>query len=126
MGVRHKLQIIADSDVLAENNFILEAGVVYYIKMLPLALRRKFVLDGSEDIERPLIETTVRRINDEQANPVEQLKDYYCKNGLLIRKMIAEQAKIGGPKFVEMDEAWFMESIAKVTFTIEFGNKILC
>ena len=40
--------------------------------------------------------------------------------------MIAEQAKIGGPKFVEMDEAWFMESIAKVTFTIEFGNKILC
>lgn len=122
----HGSVIIADSDVLAENNFILEAGVAYYIKMLPLALRRKFVLDGSEDIERPLIETTVRRINDEQANPVEQLKDYYCKNGLLIRKMIAEQAKIGGPKFVEMDEAWFMESIAKVTFTIEFGNKILC
>lgn len=122
----HGSIIAADSDLLADNNFILEAGVAFFLKMQPLLLRRKFMLDGSEDIERPLIEATSRRIFEEMANPVEQLRDYYCKNGILIRKMIAEQARLGGPKFVEMEEAWFMEPLAKVTFTIKFGDQILC
>ena len=122
----HGSVISADSVFLADNNFILEAGVAYFLKMQSLVLRRRFILDGSEEIERPLIEAMVRRIFDELANPVEQLKDYYCKNGMLIRQMIAEQARMGGPKFVEMDDAWFMEPVAKVTFTIEFGNQIIC
>lgn len=122
----HGSVISADSEFLADYNFILEAGVAYFLKIQPLLLRRKFMLDGSEDVERPLIESMAKRIFDELATPVEQLKDYYCKNEMLIRKMIAEQARIGGPKFVEMDDAWFMNPVAKVTFTIEFGNQILC
>lgn len=122
----HGSAVSAESTILSDNNFILEAGVAFYLKMQSLSTRRRFILDGSEDIERPLIEAMVRRIYDEFSNPVEQLKDYYCKNGILIRQMIAEQARMGGPKFVEMDDAWFMEPVAKVTFTIEFGNQILC
>ena len=122
----HGSTIAADSDILDENNFILEAGVAYYIKTLAPVLRRKFVFDGSEEAERQMIEKQLRQINEELANPVDQLSSFYCKNVMLIRKMIAEQAKRGGPKFVEMDYTWFSEPIAKVTFTIKFGDKILC
>ncbi len=122
----HESLISADSDILAENNFIAEAGVAYYLKSLAPVLRKKFIFDGSEDTERQMIESMVKRINEELANPVEQLSEYYCKNPILIRKMIAEQGRIGGPKFVEMDYTWFMEPVARVTFTIKFGDKILC
>jgi signal transduction histidine kinase len=122
----HGSHISADSDVLGKNNFIVEAGIAQYIKSLPPVLRRRFIFDGSESTERQMIESMVKRINGELATPVEQLGEYYCKNTILLRRMIAEQAKIGGPKFVEMEDTWFMEPVAKVTFTIKFGDKILC
>lgn len=122
----HGSHISADSDILGENNFIVEAGIAQYIKSLPPVLRRRFIFDGSESTERQMIESMVKRINGELTTPVEQLGEYYCKNTILLRRMIAEQAKIGGPKFVEMEDTWFMEPVAKVTFTIKFGDKILC
>lgn len=122
----HESLVSADSDILAEHNFIAEAGVAYYIKSLTPVLRKKFIFDGSEDTERQMIELMVKRINKELNYPVEQLSEYYCKNSILIKKMMSEQSRIGGPKFVEMDYTWFMESVAKVTFTIKFGDKILC
>lgn len=122
----HGSHISAVSDILGKNNFIVEAGIAQYIKSLPPVLRRRFIFDGSESTERQMIESMVKRINGELTTPVEQLGEYYCKNTILLRRMIAEQAKIGGPKFVEMEDTWFMEPVAKVTFTIKFGDKILC
>ena len=122
----HESKIYAESNLLSENNFILESGVALYLKALPPIQKRKFMYDSSEDSERPQIDAMATRIAEELQNPIENLLPFYCRNEMLVRKMIAEQANLGGPKFVEMEFTWFMEPVAKVTFTIEYGDKILC
>ena len=120
----HHSTISADSDLLDETNFFLQACIAMYVKSLPPVLRKKFLYDGSEDSERGIINQQLQEINDELANPIDHLKEFYCKSTLLAGRMVSEQAKLGGPKFVEMDYTWFQNPVAKVTFTITFGNKI--
>jgi signal transduction histidine kinase len=122
----HGSSIEVESDFLADHNFILESGVACYLKLLSPESRKRFLYDGSEFTEHQFIDALFKRIIDEQTNPIEHLTDYYCKNEMLLRKMFEEQARMGGPKFVEMEYSWFMESIAKVTFTVKFGREILC
>ena len=119
----HNSSIMAYSDFLSDENYILESGVAYYIRLLPQDLRLKFITRDSAPAERIQIDRLYERINKYDYS-TDNNAAFYNRKEMIIRKWMAHEQEEGGASFVEMEENWFMDPIAKVVFTIQFGTKI--
>ena len=119
----HNSSIMAYSDFLSDENYLLESGVAYYIKLLPQEQRLKFITRDSAPAERIQIDRLYERINKYDYS-TDNNAAFYNRKEMIIRKWMAHEQEEGGASFVEMEENWFMDSIAKVVFTIQFGSKI--
>lgn len=119
----HNSSIIVYSDFLSDENYFLESGVAYYIKLLPQDQRLKFITRDSAPPERIQIDRLYERINKYDYS-TDNNAAFYNRKEMIIRKWMAHEQEEGGASFVEMEENWFMDPVAKVVFTIQFGTKI--
>ena len=119
----HGSTITTSSDMLSEENYFLESGVAYYLKLLPQDQRLKFITRDSAPAERIQIDRLYERINKYDYSTDNNIA-FYNRKEMIIRKWMALEQEEGGASFVEMEENWFMDPIAKVVFTIHFGTKI--
>ena len=119
----HSSTILAYSDYLSDENYFLESGVAYYIKLLPQDQRIKFITRDSAPAERIQIDRLYEKINKYDYSTDNNVA-FYNRKEMIIRKWMAHEQEDGGASFVEMEENWFMDPIAKVVFTIQFGTKI--
>lgn len=119
----HGSSISAFSEFLSDENYVLESGVAYYLKLLPQDQRLKFMTRDSAIAERIQIDRLYERINKYDYS-TDSNAAFYNRKEMIIRKWMAHEQEEGGASFVEMEENWFMDPIAKVIFTIQFGAKI--
>lgn len=118
----HGSNITVSSDYLSDENYFIEAGIAYYLKLLPAEQRLKFLTRDSLPAERTIIDRLFEKINRFDYS-TDANASFYNRKEMLLRKWIAHEEEEGGPSFVEMEEAWFLEPIAKVIFTIQFGTE---
>ncbi len=115
----HGSTIIAESDDLGNENFYLEYVINHYLKTLDAGSRDRFIYHTAEQFEIGIVNRLYEKIS--KSNPMVNLE--YCnKNHGQIKKWLDDEQHYGGPAFIEMDDAWFQEPIAKVKFTIVFNN----
>lgn len=119
----HGSTISVTSDKLSDENYFLETGVAYYLRLLPAELRLRYLTRDSSPAERSIIDRLYEKINRLDYS-TDTNSEFYNRKEMLIRKWMAHEEDDGGPSFVEMEEAWFMEPIAKVVFTIRFGTEM--
>lgn len=117
----HGSSIQAMSDYLSDENYFLESCVAYYMNLLTREQRNKFMFAHSEPAERSMLEKLYNHINQLDNSDDPNLV-FYNRKEMLVRSWLANDERLGGPAFVEMEESWFQDPIAKVVFTIKFGD----
>lgn len=118
----HGSTIQVESDYLGEENYYLEYVISNYIKNLEGQEKSDFIYATVEPSEMGIVDRLLAKVSSVVVNTNYE----YCNNKMgQIKKWMEHERKEGGAVFIEMDEGWFQDSIAKVKFTVLFGNEII-
>lgn len=118
----HGSSIQVDSDYLGEENYYLEYVISNYIKNLEAQERNDFIYATVAPSEMSQVSRLLAKVSRVTINTNQE----YCNNKMnQIRKWMDQERQNGGTVFIEMEEGWFQESIAKVKFTVMFEKEII-
>lgn len=118
----HGSRITVESEYLGDENYYLEYVISNFINYLEGQDRNDFVYATVEPSEKGIVDRLLSKVKSVSINANRE----YCNNKMFqVKKWIDQEMKNGGTVFIEMDESWFQDPIAKVVFTVSFGNDLI-
>lgn len=112
----HLSNIHVDSVTIADENVVLERIIYNYIKSLSQDERNRYIHNDTQPAEESVLNELLYRISQRQE--VEAYSKYYNNRLPMIKSWLEKDLIMGGPSFIVMDDLWFQDPIAFVSFTI--------